>query len=43
MKYDINCVFVIYGLYYIEVHSLDTEFVESFVVVVVVVFTISRY
>ena len=43
MKYDINCEFVIYGLYYIEVHSLCTEFVESFVVVVVVVFTISRY
>ena len=28
--YDVSCGLVIYGLYYVEVHSLYTHFVESF-------------
>ena len=30
LKYDVGCGFVIYGLYYVEVHALYAHFVESF-------------
>ena len=30
VEYDIGCRFVIYGLYYIELCSLYTHFLESF-------------
>ena len=30
IEYDVNCAFIIYGLYYVEVASLCAHFLESF-------------
>ena len=30
IEYNVNCGFLVYGLYYVEVSSLYTQFVEGF-------------
>ena len=30
VDYDVDCGLVIYGFYYVELHPLNTHFVESF-------------